>query len=270
MIPQKTFAFVKNSYLGYFWGLSDNLMRKTLSTSLEKLQQPLITSAYSTTTHHHTQTKDTDGNKSPPTNSTQTEQENKESAPKESTTFDEQYKQNNDAKDMGLDPEEWVQKFQEQEQQIAKLKDLSMRAYAEMENVRKIAQRDVDNARKYSIGAFAKDLLDVADNLERALQNIPTEKLDPEKGDAVVISLYEGVKATNDVLQKVFRRYGIERYDPMGEKFDPNLHQAMFEIPDKSNSGVVLAVAKTGYKIQDRILRPAEVGVSKVTSQQEE
>eukprot|EP00871_Galdieria_phlegrea_P001654 jgi/Galph1/248/GphlegSOOS_G4937.1 len=215
-----------------------------------------------TTESNERESKENVGNKESRKETASSTTESSSNNTKEQTNEEKPTEKTTHTADMGIDlnAEDLVQRIKEQEEQIDKLKDLSLRAYAEMENVRRITQRDVENSRKYSIGAFAKDLLDVADNLERAINNIPAEKLDPSKGDPIIIGLYEGVKATNDLLQKVFNRHGIERYDPMGEKFDPNYHQAMFEIEDKEKeSGIILSVAKTGYKIQDRILRPAEV-----------
>lgn len=257
-------------------GLAQNSLMSSTSFLLQRYRQCFMTTSANSTTSN----KESDGARKPidSTIDQETTDENLKQQQEEpsndnkkknnntttETTTEEKKTNQQESVGVAVDPEQLVEQIQQKEQEIARLREVSLRAYAEMENVRKIAQRDVENARKYSIGAFAKDLLEVADNLERALQNIPSEKLDPEKGDAIVIGLYEGVKATNDVLHKVFQRYGIEKYDPMGEKFDPNLHQAMFQVPDESNSsGVVLAVAKTGYKIQDRVLRPAQVGVSK-------
>lgn len=168
---------------------------------LEKPRSYSTTSANNTTSD--TEAKDGQGKKYPETPSESASQKNTTADSNSTTTTEtqqakdeQQQRQQQQKANISLEPEDLVQQIQEQEQQISQLKELSLRAYAEMENVRKIAQRDVDNAKKYSIGAFAKDLLDVADNLERALQNIPKEKLDPDKGDTVVISLYEGVKAT--------------------------------------------------------------------------
>ncbi|KAK4529098.1 hypothetical protein GAYE_SCF7681MG7050 [Galdieria yellowstonensis] len=261
-------------------GLAQNSLLSSTSVLLQRHRQCFMTTSANSTTSN----KESDGARKPtdstidqettnenlkqqqeePSNDNNNKKNNNNTTTTAGTTTEEKKTNQQESVGVAVDPEQLVEQIQQKEQEIARLREVSLRAYAEMENVRKIAQRDVENARKYSIGAFAKDLLEVADNLERALQNIPSEKLDPEKGDAIVIGLYEGVKATNDVLHKVFQRYGIEKYDPMGEKFDPNLHQAMFQVPDESNnSGVVLAVAKTGYKIQDRVLRPAQVGVSK-------
>jgi molecular chaperone GrpE len=109
---------------------------------------------------------------------------------------------------------------------------------------------------------FARDVLGVADNMERAMQALDDEIR--EKADAGVKALLDGVELTERELIKVMEKHGIKRLDPKGEKFDPNFHQAMFEMPDPTvPSGMVAQVVQPGYKIGDRVLRPALVGVSK-------
>lgn len=151
---------------------------------------------------------------------------------------------------------ELQKKLSEKDDKITELNDKSLRVLAEMENVRAIARRDVANAKQYGIVGFAKNLLDVADNLSLALKSVPEES----HSDA----LYTGVKATENELLKVFGQHGLTKYGKVGDEFDPQLHQAMYEAPtDKVAPGVILDVTKEGYSIGDRILRPAEVGVSK-------
>lgn len=141
---------------------------------------------------------------------------------------------------------------------ITELNDKSLRVLAEMENVRAIARRDVANSKQYGIVGFAKSLLDVADNLSLALKSVPEDKQTPDN------ALYTGVKATEVELLKVFGQHGLKKYGTVGDTFDPQLHQAMFEAPtDKVAPGIILDVTKEGYSIGERILRPAEVGVSK-------
>lgn len=149
----------------------------------------------------------------------------------------------------------------EKDAEIADLKDRSLRLLAEMENVRAIARRDVSAARDFGISGFARSLLAVADNLSLALQAVPKEKLD---NDQVLASLHQGVQATENELQKVFTQHGVKPFGDVGEVFDPNRHQALFEAPAESGTpGTVLNVTKVGYSIGERILRPAEVGVVK-------
>lgn len=144
--------------------------------------------------------------------------------------------------------------------ELEEMRGNMLRALAEAENVRRRAQRDVQDARQYAVTAFARDLLNVADNFNRALSTIGDEAdLPPE-----LKSLVEGVRMTERELSGVFERHGVKVIVPMGERFDPNKHQAMFEIenPDVP-SGTVMQVVQAGAVIGDRTLRPAMVGVSK-------
>ena len=142
------------------------------------------------------------------------------------------------------------------------LKDRALRLAAEMENLRRRAARDVQDAKAYSIANFARDMLQVADNLDRALEAVPAEA--KESGDAGFKALVEGVELTGRSMLASLERHGVKKLDPKGERFDPNFHQAMFEIPDASvPSGTVMQVVQTGYVIGERVLRPAMVGVAK-------
>ena len=149
----------------------------------------------------------------------------------------------------------------ELEAKVAELKDQLLRAIAEQENVRKRADRERDQLRKFGITNFAKDLLSAADNLRRALDAGP-ENL--EGADESVRNLIIGVELTERELLSAFEKHGVRKIDPMGEKFDYNFHQAMFEVENSGQeAGVVVQVLQSGYAIEDRILRPAMVGVSK-------
>lgn len=142
------------------------------------------------------------------------------------------------------------------------LKDQLLRLAADMENLRKRTARDVHDARAYSVANFARDVLSVSDNLKRALEAIPADAL--AKGDAGFKSLAEGVEMTERSLMSALERHGVKKIEPMGQKFDPNFHQAMFEIPNADvPQNTVLQVAQSGFVIGDRMLRPALVGVSK-------
>ena len=148
----------------------------------------------------------------------------------------------------------------ELEAELAEYKDRLLRALAETENVRRRAQREREDASKYAITGFAKDLLSAADNLRRALESLP----ESEAKDERTRSLLAGVAATERELLGVFERHGIKRVDPKGEVFDHNFHQAIFEAerPDEP-SGSVVEVLQPGYVLHDRLLRPAMVGVAK-------
>jgi len=141
------------------------------------------------------------------------------------------------------------------------MKDQLLRAVAETENTRRRLTRERDETAKYAASTFAKEMLDVADNLHRALAAIPAEAV---AKDEALKSLYDGVSATERQLDAAFTRQQIKRLWPEGEKFDSNLHQAMFEVPgtDQPN-GTVVQVLQAGYVMHDRLLRPALVGVAK-------
>ncbi|HVX92143.1 MAG TPA: nucleotide exchange factor GrpE [Xanthobacteraceae bacterium] len=147
-------------------------------------------------------------------------------------------------------------------QEVAELKDKLLRTLAEMENLRRRTEREVADARVYGIAAFARDVVGVADNMRRALEAVGPEMR--ESADAQVKALIEGVDLTERELLKSLEKHGITKIDPQGEKFDPHLHQAMFEVPDpERTAGTVVQVVQPGYKIGERVLRPALVGVAK-------
>jgi molecular chaperone GrpE len=146
--------------------------------------------------------------------------------------------------------------------EVAEAKDRVLRTLAEMENLRKRTQREVTDARTYGITSFARDVLDIADNLQRALDAVPAEARDA--ADPGLKALVEGVEITEKSLHKALEKNGVQKLDPLGEKFNPNFHQAMYEVPDSSvPSGTVVQVVQGGYTIGERVLRPALVAVSK-------
>lgn len=142
------------------------------------------------------------------------------------------------------------------------LKDRALRIAAEMENLRRRTARDVHDARTYAVANFARDMLSVSDNLRRALDAIPTDA--KASGDAGFKALIEGVDLTERAMLAALERHGVKKLAPEGEKFDPNFHQAMFEVPNPDvPTGTVVQVVQPGYSIGERVLRPAMVGVSK-------
>jgi len=146
--------------------------------------------------------------------------------------------------------------------EAAGLKDRLLRTLAEMENLRRRTEREVTDARTYGVTNFARDILAVADSMERAMKALDDEIR--EKADAGVKALLDGVELTERELIKVMEKHGVKRIEPQGQKFDPNLHQAMYEIPDPSvPAGTVVQIMQPGYTIGERVLRPALVGVSK-------
>jgi molecular chaperone GrpE len=142
------------------------------------------------------------------------------------------------------------------------LKDKLLRTLAEMENLRRRTGREMADARAYAITNFARDVLTVADNVRRAVESVPSEARAGAEGPFK--ALIEGIELTERDLLKTLERHGIRKLDPEGEKFDPNLHQAMFEVPkDDVPSGTVVQVVQPGFAIAERVLRPALVGVAK-------
>ncbi|KAL6975251.1 GrpE protein 2, mitochondrial [Sarracenia purpurea var. burkii] len=155
--------------------------------------------------------------------------------------------------------------------EIEKMQDKVLRTYAEMENVKDRTRREAENSKKFAIQNFAKSLLDVADNLGRASSVVKDSfsKIDTSKDDAGVVpllkTLMEGVEMTEKQLAEVFKKFGVVKYDPTNDQFDPNRHNAVFQVPDASKPpGTVAVVLKPGYALHDRVIRPAEVGVTQV------
>ena len=150
----------------------------------------------------------------------------------------------------------------EARQEAGELKDRLLRTLAEMENLRKRTEREVADARLYGNATFARDVLAVADNMQRALDAMGPELR--ESGDAKAKSLIEGVELTERELLKVLEKHGVKKFSPEGEKFDPNVHQAMFEMEHPElPPGHVAQVMQAGYMLGDRVLRPAMVAVVK-------
>jgi molecular chaperone GrpE len=148
------------------------------------------------------------------------------------------------------------------EAQVAELRDRFLRAVAESDNIRKRAEKDVADARSYGITAFARDVLTVADNLARTIEHVSAEAR--ASADPSLKALLDGVELTERDLQMILQKNGVKPINPMGEKFDPHFHQAMFEVPDSGRPhGTVVQVEQPGYAIGERVLRPAMVGVAK-------
>jgi molecular chaperone GrpE len=144
----------------------------------------------------------------------------------------------------------------------AELKDKLLRALAEMENMRRRTEREVADARFYGIATFAREVLGIADNMQRALEAAQQELRGTS--DPGVKTLLEGIEITERELLKVLEKHGVKKFEPQGEKFDANLHQAMYEVPDASvPPGTVVQVIQPGYMIGERMLRPALVAVAK-------
>ncbi|KGD86492.1 MULTISPECIES: nucleotide exchange factor GrpE [Rhizobium/Agrobacterium group] len=144
----------------------------------------------------------------------------------------------------------------------AELRDRFLRLAAEMDNLRRRTERDVKDAKSYSVAGFARDMLAVSDNLRRALDAVPTEMR--AGADATLTTLLEGVEMTERSMLSALERHGVKRIEAEGQKFDPHFHQAMFEIPDTTvPNNTVVQVVQAGFTIGERVLRPAMVGVAK-------
>ena len=158
------------------------------------------------------------------------------------------------------DPEEGS--IEALKKEAVEMRDKVLRTLAEMENLRKRTSREVADARTYGITGFARDVLEIADNLQRALDAVPAEA--KAAADPGLKALMEGVELTERALLSALEKHGVKRLDPSGGRFDPNFHQAMYEVPDPSvPAGTVVQVVQAGYTIGDRVLRPALVAVSK-------
>ena len=142
------------------------------------------------------------------------------------------------------------------------LKDRSLRTLAEMENLRRRTEREVGDAKTYGVTSFARDMLTFADNLRRAIDAVPMHVRD--SADPILKSFVEGIELTERDFLSRLGRFGVKKLEPMGKRFDPNMHEALFEIPDDTvASGTVKQVVEQGFSIGDRVLRPAKVGVSR-------
>src|SRR3954452_24500869 len=146
--------------------------------------------------------------------------------------------------------------------EAAEARDKMLRTLAEMENLRKRTSREVADARIYGITGFARDILDIADNLQRALDAVPAEM--KASADPALKAFIEGVELTERSLLNTLEKNGVKKFDPQGEKFNPNFQQTIYEVPDASvPQGTVVQVVQAGFMIGERVLRPALVGVSK-------
>ena len=145
---------------------------------------------------------------------------------------------------------------------VEQLKDQRLRMAAEMENLRRRTAREIKDAKSYAISGFARDMLQVSDNLQRALAAVPEQTEDAT--DNGLKTLIEGVELTERAMISALERHGVVKLEPMGQKFDPNFHQAMYEVPNTNvANNTVVDVVQPGYVIGDRMLRPAMVGVAK-------
>ncbi|KAL3137780.1 Mitochondrial matrix cochaperone [Trebouxia sp. C0009 RCD-2024] len=163
--------------------------------------------------------------------------------------------------------------LQEKDAMLSDYKDKLVRLLADMENLRDRTSRQAEQSRSFAIQGFVKSLLDVADNLERAAGSVTDESLQGLSSDGkpltaqqcnkLLTGLLEGVHLTDRILVQALKQNGVEKFSPLGQKFDPNKHSALFQIPDaEKEPGTVVVVTKSGYSLNGRVVRAAEVGVS--------
>jgi len=177
---------------------------------------------------------------------------------------DEEKKEEEVAEKEEPSPEEEVSEVEKLKEELKQLKDQFLRSLAEQENIRRIAKKDVENARNFAVSSFAKSLLDTSDNLSRAMEAVPEEYRAETEGHPVLSTLYEGIQMTDNGLTKAFAKNGLKRFGTVGDKFDPNMHEALFQYPDENmEAGSIGQVMKSGFTLNDRVIRPAEVGVIK-------
>jgi len=194
--------------------------------------------------------QDAETSRTPETPETENAPDAEEATPEEAVP-EETAPETSAPRDLDQDPETVVQD----------LNDKLLRALAETENMRRRAQRDKEDATKYAIANFAREMLSVGDNLRRAMDSVDAEI---RGKDAAVEQIMVGLEMTEREIQNIFERFGIKTIQALGEKFDHNLHEAMFEIEDPSKpAGTVVQEVETGFVLNDRLLRPAKVGVSK-------
>ena len=169
-----------------------------------------------------------------------------------------------DQEEAEISPEDLIEKLNEE---ITDLKDQRLRAIAELENFRKRAEKDQSDALKYGISNFAKEIINIRDNIERAQSSISDEA----KNNEAIKSVIEGIDLIAQSVVSTFEKIGIKKIDSLNEKFDHNLHQAMMEIEnDELDPGTIVQELIPGYTLHDRLLRPAMVGVSKNSKKNED
>ena len=187
--------------------------------------------------------------------------EHEEEEAKATGTADSEAEKTAESETAEQEPEDAEARAARLEAEVADLRDQLLRALAEAENQRRRSQREREDAVRYAAAPMLRDLLAVADNLQRALESVPEDKAGQT---GALKTLLEGVQMTERELQSVFERHGIVKLDPMGERLNPHHHEAMFEVPDTEQpGGTIVQVVQPGYLLHDRLLRPARVGVAK-------
>lgn len=163
-----------------------------------------------------------------------------------------------------LQIEELKTKLEEKDKEAARLRDGYTRAIADFRNLQETTKREIQKAKDFALQKFAKDLLDSVDNFDRALTAVSQEALNDGENNAELKSFYDGVKMTQDVFEKTLARHGLSKLNPLGEQFDPNVHEATFEVPQPDKEpGTVFHVQQSGFSYNGRVIRAPKVGVVK-------
>lgn len=169
--------------------------------------------------------------------------------------------------DASADASAGSEKLQTLEKQVAEMKDKYIRQVAEYRNLQSRTERDVIAAKDFAIQKFAKDLIESVDNLERALETVPKAAREDSVNNPDLASLYGGLKMTESILMKTLERHGLKKFSGMGERFNPNLHEVLYEAPVPDGTpGTIMQVQSTGFTLNGRTIRAAKVGVVKDTS----
>ncbi|CAF2245506.1 unnamed protein product [Brassica napus] len=268
-----------NRYHSLVHNFSQKLVAAHVPLDSFSLQRFSLSSTSTTPESHEKESSNTEASKTAEANESGPDSESKASAgkgAKRAAVSESDSESGDDEEEMSKDDlvklvAEKEELLSVKEEEIKQMKDKVLRTYAEMENVMDRTRRDAENTKKYALQNFAKSLLDVADNLGRASSVVKESfsKLDETSKDSaagaapLLKTLLEGVEMTEKQLAEVFKKFGMEKYDPINEPFDPNRHNAMFQVPDASKpEGTVAHVLKSGYTLYDRVIRPAEVGVT--------
>ncbi len=243
---------IKSKPVNHFYGIRKSIVSQMeLSNSSTSYYSLFSTDSSKTTSNKEEEEDNVKMNES---SSSSTNEEKKET---EKTTNEEaKLNQETETKET---PEQIIKRLTTE---LKDSKDHMLRALAESENTRQIAQRDVKNARTYAVQSFAKQLLDVSDNLQRAIDCVPEDVKEHPEIDPHLDALYKGVSMTNTELRKVFNANGITEFGEVGDEFNPHKHEAMFQMPSDGTlkPNTIGQLLKSGYMFKDRVLRPAQCG----------
>lgn len=155
-------------------------------------------------------------------------------------------------------------KFEKKDKECAQFKEHYQRSITDFRHLQETTKREIKKAHDFALAKFAKDLLDSVDNFDRALGVVPEEVRNDRENNKEIMNFYDGIKMTQDIFEKTLGKHGMEKLEPVGQVFDPNMHEAVFEAPQEGKeAGTVFFVQQTGFTLNDRVLRAAKVGVVK-------